>query len=695
MSITKVTDLINGLNKSGEINIADLNYILRKASEMGVSQTLVKSMVEAKNIKVINLELNKPSEEVYSNINKEIRIKFEELTRTNNLKLIAEYFIEKLFDTYDTVLINYYLNSLLDLGDFKKAYEYVNIIRKKKLQEDFDLSFTIGKVLEFNDFHKSAFESYFDLHNNNNLNLDTVIDRIVAKFFAKKDFDNLYVIRKWKNYNSIAKEQANIFFESKDYNSYIQIFELEFENDFDLVKNYIWSLYKNNDTEKKAYEKGTYYISKIAKPETLSYIMGLTCSYLEKWIEAYDFFKNCLSRNIDVQENIDKVIDKLVSKNEWQILAHFKDSLNYKTKIEQAFTSLDESKNYKEKIVFFEIIFLETTDKSKITKYVHALSICNVVKALVKYKEFDNLFTSNEKYWIWLGGWIYEHNSEFEFALNLFKKADSIDVGYSSDDIKRVNYILHPEVHFKDLYDEKKYSDAIEIFESKLKKSTDINLIVLYVSSLYKNKGTEEKGLELGLLYSNINPEGDKLFQTIALIYKYLKKYLQSKEYFTKAKLAGFNVDEELQEINIIIAKEEEEERKRKEEEERKRKEDLERKRIEEQKRREVAEKRRQQKEDELKSIEKQRKKEEEERKQQEIEEEKRLKEEQEKQDELNSKVGSHEFKSSITRGGDAIFPEHIYVDDNELTWVKKTGVFSKDSKTIPMKNITQIDIET
>lgn len=61
----------------------------------------------------------------------------------------------------------------------------------------------------------------------------------------------------------------------------------------------------------------------------------------------------------------------------------------------------------------------------------------------------------------------------------------------------------------------------------------------------------------------------------------------------------------------------------------------------------------------------------------------------------VNQKIGSHEFKSSITRGGDALFPEHIYVDDNEVTWKKKTGVFSKDSKTISMKNITQIDIET
>jgi len=120
------------------------------------------------------------------------------------------------------------------------------------------------------------------------------------------------------------------------------------------------------------------------------------------------------------------------------------------------------------------------------------------------------------------------------------------------------------------------------------------------------------------------------------------------------------------------------------------------RKRIEEQRKKEEAEHRldneRQEKQRSLEEeAENKRKDEERERE----DDEKRRQEEQQKYEEENAKVGLHEFKSSITRGGDAIFPEHIYLDDNEVTWEKKTGVFSKDSKTIPMKNITQIDIET
>ena len=64
-------------------------------------------------------------------------------------------------------------------------------------------------------------------------------------------------------------------------------------------------------------------------------------------------------------------------------------------------------------------------------------------------------------------------------------------------------------------------------------------------------------------------------------------------------------------------------------------------------------------------------------------------------EEEESSTIGSNAFKSSVTRGGNAIFPEHIYVDDKEVSWEKKTGVFGKDSKSIPIKNVTEIEIHT
>ena len=674
MSLPLLMNLIDEACKSGSITIDTKNYLLKKAVEFGISTEMVEKMLSAKKNNIIEAEQTQNStESVLSSINASLRKTFSDYLTQGNYDTIIDYFEDKLAGTLDYVLTDAYLKALLSKEEYQKAFTQSEKL-KENIKSDLKKIYpTLGQIYLNAKKYNKAFDIYYSLLEDKEPDSQENLDLLVNNVLNDGEFDLLGKCRKNKNYLNLAKGKLPEFYECKKYLFYIKLFEEDFQGDDSFVKNYIWSLYRNDGTEKNAYEKGKYYISKIANPESLSYVMGLTCSYLEKWIESYDFFKNCLSRDIDVQEDIDKIIDKLITKNEWSILANFKDSVNYETKIEQAFTSLNDADDYVNIVSVFECLFLDTNDKYKIKRYISALQEIDFAKCIKKYKEFNSLFTNDDKYWFWIGGKIYEQNDEFESALSLFEKAESMEVGYCADDVKRVNYIIHPEIHFKDLYDDENFSDAIKIFESKLKKSTDIDLIAPYISSLYRTEGTEEKGLELGILYSKSNPDGEKLFRSIAFICKYLEKYSQAKEYFTKAKSAGFNVDEELQEINMIIAKAEEAERKRKEEEERKRKEDLERKRLEEQRRKEEAE----------------------ERIQQEEEEENKLKDEQQKQDDVNSKVGSHEFKSSITRGGDAIFPEHIYVDDNEVTWEKKTGVFSKDSKTIPMKNITQIDIET
>ena len=57
--------------------------------------------------------------------------------------------------------------------------------------------------------------------------------------------------------------------------------------------------------------------------------------------------------------------------------------------------------------------------------------------------------------------------------------------------------------------------------------------------------------------------------------------------------------------------------------------------------------------------------------------------------------IGEHSFQSSVSRGGEVLFPEHIYINDFEVTWEKKSGVFSKDTKTTPIDEVTQIDLKT
>jgi len=696
MSLPLLMNLIDEACKSGSITIETKNYLLKKAVEFDISTDMVEKMLTGKKVTVVEAtQASKSTEEVLASINDSLRKTFSDYFSKGNFDTIIDYFEDKLQGTLDYVLIDVYLQALISKYEYQKAYS-----QSEKLKENikFDLKKlfpTLGQIYLNVKKHNKAFEVYYSLLADGIADSQGKLDLVVKSVLDDGEFDLLLMCRKNKNYKVLAKEKLSDFFQNKKYTLYIKLFEADFENDLSIVKDYLWSLYRNDGTEKKAYDKGKYYISKIEKPESLSYVMGLICSYLNKWIEAYEYFKNCLSRGVDVQEDIDKIIDKVIEKQEWSTLAEFKGSLNYDDKVERTFTLLNDSDDYENIIAFYESLNLGVADRYKVQRYVYSLYRISLSKSLKKYNEFNNHF-SDDKYWYWLGGKIYEASKEFDLAFELYKKAESIEVGYCSDDVKRINYILNPEIHFKDLYDEEKYSEAIDIFESKIKKTADINIISPYIFSLYRNDGTEEKALELGVLYSKSNKEGHKLYRTIAIICKYLKKYTQAKEYFIKASSAGYHVDEELQEINIIIAKAEEEERRRKEEEERKRKEEIERKRIEaERKKEEELERiRLQEIEDEREAA--QRRKDERERKEREaLEQEEREKEEKVRQEQEDSKIGSHEFKSSITRGGDAIFPEHIYVDDNEVTWEKKTGVFSKDSKTIPIKNITQIDIET
>ena len=55
---------------------------------------------------------------------------------------------------------------------------------------------------------------------------------------------------------------------------------------------------------------------------------------------------------------------------------------------------------------------------------------------------------------------------------------------------------------------------------------------------------------------------------------------------------------------------------------------------------------------------------------------------------------GLHEYTSSVISGGSAIFPEKLSVDDQKVTWEKRS-LFSKNSKHIQIINITSVNINT
>ena len=54
------------------------------------------------------------------------------------------------------------------------------------------------------------------------------------------------------------------------------------------------------------------------------------------------------------------------------------------------------------------------------------------------------------------------------------------------------------------------------------------------------------------------------------------------------------------------------------------------------------------------------------------------------------------EFKSAITRGGNAILPEFINVTDSEVAWKRRNKtLISSDSISIPINSISSVEIDT
>lgn len=54
-----------------------------------------------------------------------------------------------------------------------------------------------------------------------------------------------------------------------------------------------------------------------------------------------------------------------------------------------------------------------------------------------------------------------------------------------------------------------------------------------------------------------------------------------------------------------------------------------------------------------------------------------------------------HEFKSSITRGGGILTPDHITIDQNYVTWKKRNKfLIGYDSISIPIEKISSIELD-
>jgi hypothetical protein len=361
----------------------------------------------------------------------------------------------------------------------------------------------------------------------------------------------------------------------------------------------------------------------------------------------------------------DKWVFAFSTKYKYSTIAKEKERISKETEeVLEKINVLYTEKNYNELINIVEANDDLKSSEEIINKYLWALWLNNDTeeKAWNLAKEYSTKF--NTKRWEILKGHYSKWKKWYDFALDYYKES-------SKENYNEIMKILDD---YYSLYEQKQYSDVIDYFEEKLSGSVSSKYLKIadkYLWALFKNSGTETKALEKVKKYLEDYPENTDWYNLAGHISKWLGDKEKDIDILNEAISYYIQCDnkEGMKEVNEKIKEANAYQKERIAEI---KNEEKERIALEKQ---EAAERR-----------------ESEERTNREEEEER---ERREKEEEENAKIGSHSFKSSVTRGGDAIFPEHIYVDDKEVSWEKKTGVFSKDSKTIPMKNITQIDIET
>jgi hypothetical protein len=689
MSLPKLLDLINNCIKNDCIKRDDLDYILRKAKEWSVKENVVHELIKARKIKVIIPAEKQSEDSILKTLNADIQQKFKHWFENREYKLIISFFEDKLIKTIDSVLIQIYLKSLLLEVEYKKAYNYINAISPIDLTNKTETAELVIKVLVRNEYYERAFKINYDLYESKQTTDLTSLEHIARLMIENRHFDSLHFCTRLKNHLNIFTEGLHKYYSEKDYNSFILLYENYFPQNREIFSSYLWSLLKTEGLENKAYAVGIEHIEKGEYDDTINYTMGLVCSSIKKFKESYYFLTKYKENKQAAEEQIDNIISKLFRNKDWDNLIHFKEANAFQKNIVQAITLYNVDQDFKDVIILFEKFLPIESSKNFASKYVKSLNYINPNKALAKFYEFDSFYDHSNFEWLFLGGEINESNKNLKEAIHYYELADKLIPGKCEVAIKRNTHILYPDVHLTDLFESEKFQDVIQLFESKLSQTQEIRLIKLYIRALYRNSGTEEKALEKGILYVKSNANGFELYKLLYQICKFLKKHVQAKELILKAESFGIEISKELQEINLLIAKEEELEKKR------------------------LIEIKLKQKEEELKRI-----KELEKLKNDAFEAEKSaLKEKAQKQiskqsiseesshvnelgsvNEIQSESNSnenHHFKSSVTCGGDPVLPEHIFISNSEVRWEKKSGLFSKDSKAILIKDITQIEINT
>jgi len=344
----------------------------------------------------------------------------------------------------------------------------------------------------------------------------------VKKIFD--DYDSLYQEKKYK--------EVIEYFENKLYLSHSK-------TKHEIVYSYLWSLYQNSGTERKALEKTKVFLEKYGDSDRLFNLAG----NINKHLGEYNKNDNIIFLNNAIffyqktgnDGEIKKVND--IIKNYKNPVWHLK--------------VLHERKSYDKVITLFESDESLKTNEEIVNKYLWSLWMNDGTeeKANKLAHEYNKKFKTDR--WDEILGVYAEQQKWFDVALSYFDKSKH------PTKYNRVKKIFDD---YDSLYQEKKYKEVIEYFENKLYLShskTKHEIVYSYLWSLYQNSGTERKALEKTKVFLEKYGDSDRLFNLAGNINKHLGEYNKNDNIIFLNNAIFFyqktGNDEEIKKVNDII----------------------------------------------------------------------------------------------------------------------------------------------
>jgi hypothetical protein len=576
MSLSILISLIDGACKNGEMKRNDFLFLQKKAIDFKIDPELVRKLIVGKKIKVLDTIVDaKTTDDLLAEFNKPIREIFKKIFNEKDFDYIIKYYREKYFANVDPVITDYFLQSLLNKGKHDDAKKELLRLQEVNEKGASTITFTAALVYRACKEYKVSASLLTQLASQGNKVAQAEFEALVEDRLKHADFSNLDSLRACSTFKKMAEKALDYLFEEENYKSYVKLYESDLKDNLPYAKKYIHSLFLINGLEQKAYEQGLSYSPPLTGIDSIAMLMGEISEYVEKYQTAYDFYLVALKEGEkDSQEKIDLLLKKLAENKQWPLIANFKKSANYNAIIENVFNGYYDNTNGKTLLLVFNLINEDAYTNTIIRRHAWALFTEKQSNAVAYYLKYNARF-SEDTYWLWIGGKIYEGIADYENSFNLYSAAHKLDPTYCPDEYQRVYFILNPIEHFKDLYTKGKHKDCVDLFETQIEGTNVIELIEIYISCLwfYGKYGNEEKALELAIEFSGSHNQGSYLYSTVVMIAVKLRKLELAEEYIEKKAALGLDVKADLLSldkerrkiINEQIQKEKDEAKKAKE----------------------------------------------------------------------------------------------------------------------------------